>query len=54
MPVRSAATAACRARNWQRHWTHGITATGIDVIELGLVTTPMTYFAAHHLDATPP
>ena len=28
----------------------GIRATGIDVIELGRVTTPMTYFAAHHLE----
>jgi phosphomannomutase/phosphoglucomutase len=27
----------------------GIRATGVDVVELGMVTTPMTYFAAHHL-----
>lgn len=27
----------------------GIQASGVDVIDLGLVTTPMTYFAAHHL-----
>jgi phosphomannomutase/phosphoglucomutase len=27
----------------------GLLATGLDVIELGRVTTPMTYFAAHHL-----
>jgi phosphomannomutase/phosphoglucomutase len=28
---------------------HGIQATGIDVIDLGMVATPMTYFAAHQL-----
>jgi phosphomannomutase/phosphoglucomutase len=28
---------------------HGITETGIDVIEIGRVPTPMTYFAAHEL-----
>lgn len=27
----------------------GIRAAGVDVIDLGLVTTPMCYFAAHHL-----
>ena len=27
----------------------GIRAAGVDVIDLGLVATPMTYFAAHHL-----
>jgi phosphomannomutase/phosphoglucomutase len=27
----------------------GIQAAGIDVIDVGLVATPMTYFAAHHL-----
>ena len=27
----------------------GILASGADVIDIGLVTTPMTYFAAHHL-----
>ena len=27
----------------------GIRATGVDVIDLGLVATPMCYFAAHHL-----
>ncbi len=27
----------------------GIRAAGIDVVDLGLVTTPMCYFAAHHL-----
>ncbi|NTV94044.1 MAG: phosphomannomutase/phosphoglucomutase [Thiobacillus sp.] len=27
----------------------GIQAAGIDVVDLGLVATPMTYFAAHHL-----
>ena len=28
---------------------HGITQTGIDVIDIGRVPTPMTYFAAHEL-----
>ncbi|MCF8197268.1 MAG: phosphomannomutase/phosphoglucomutase [Sulfuritalea sp.] len=28
---------------------HGITASGIDVIDIGRVPTPMTYFAAHEL-----
>jgi phosphomannomutase / phosphoglucomutase len=28
----------------------GLLATGLDVIDLGRVTTPMTYFAAHHLE----
>jgi len=27
----------------------GIRAAGADVIDIGMVTTPMTYFAAHHL-----
>jgi phosphomannomutase/phosphoglucomutase len=27
----------------------GIQSAGVDVIDLGLVATPMTYFAAHHL-----
>ncbi|MFT3736052.1 MAG: phosphomannomutase/phosphoglucomutase [Rhodocyclaceae bacterium] len=29
----------------------GITSTGIDVIDIGCVATPITYFAAYHLDA---
>ncbi len=28
----------------------GITSTGIDVVDIGRVPTPMAYFAAHHLD----
>jgi phosphomannomutase/phosphoglucomutase len=28
---------------------HGILATGVDAIDIGRVTTPMTYFAAFHL-----
>jgi len=28
----------------------GIRATGTSVIDIGMVTTPMTYFAAHHID----
>lgn len=28
---------------------NGIRAAGVDVVDLGLVATPMTYFAAHHL-----
>jgi phosphomannomutase/phosphoglucomutase len=27
----------------------GITSTGADAVDIGAVTTPMTYFAAHHL-----
>ncbi len=30
--------------------SHGIRKTGIHVINLGMVATPMVYFAAHHLD----
>jgi phosphomannomutase/phosphoglucomutase len=29
--------------------THGITQTGVDVIDIGRVPTPVTYFAAHQL-----
>jgi phosphomannomutase/phosphoglucomutase len=29
---------------------YGILSTGADVVDIGMVTTPMTYFAAHHLD----
>jgi len=29
--------------------SEGIRAAGIDVIDVGMVATPMTYFAAHHL-----
>ena len=29
--------------------THGITETGVDVIDIGRVPTPVTYFAAHEL-----
>lgn len=28
----------------------GLLQTGIDVIDIGMVTTPMAYFAAHHLE----
>jgi len=28
----------------------GIRAAGVDVIDVGMVATPMTYFAAHHLE----
>jgi phosphomannomutase/phosphoglucomutase len=28
----------------------GITSTGIDVVDIGCVPTPVTYFAAHHLE----
>ncbi len=34
-----------------RALAHGITQTGIDVIDIGRVPTPMTYFAAHELGA---
>ena len=30
--------------------SRGIRAAGVDVIDVGLVATPMVYFAAHHLD----
>lgn len=29
--------------------SEGICAAGVDVVDLGMVTTPMTYFAAYHL-----
>jgi phosphomannomutase/phosphoglucomutase len=29
--------------------TRGIQSTGVDVVDLGMVATPMTYFAAYHL-----
>ncbi|MBP7081278.1 MAG: phosphomannomutase/phosphoglucomutase [Rhodocyclaceae bacterium] len=29
--------------------THGITSSGVDVIDIGRVPTPLTYFAAHQL-----
>ena len=29
--------------------SQGIRAAGVNVIDIGMVTTPMTYFAAHHL-----
>ena len=28
----------------------GITSTGIDVIDIGMVPTPVLYFATHHLN----
>ncbi len=28
----------------------GIRAAGVDVVDIGMVTTPMSYFATHHLD----
>ncbi|HLE43096.1 MAG TPA: phosphomannomutase, partial [Methylomirabilota bacterium] len=28
----------------------GLTSTGVDVLDLGVVPTPLTYFAAHTLD----
>ena len=28
---------------------HGVAASGVDVHDIGMVTTPMAYFAAHHL-----
>src|SRR6187551_1552746 len=30
--------------------SEGILASGVDVIDIGMVATPMTYFAAEHLD----
>ena len=46
---RSAATAACPARSSPRRSRDGIRSAGANVIDLGMVATPMTYFAAHHL-----
>jgi len=31
--------------------SEGIMRAGVDVIDIGCVATPLTYFAAHHLDA---
>src|SRR4029079_10355428 len=31
--------------------SEGLTSTGIDVIEIGMVSTPMLYFAVWHLEA---
>ena len=30
--------------------SEGIRSTGCDVIDIGMVPTPVTYFATHHLD----
>ena len=32
---------------------HGITSTGIDVIDVGMVPTPVLYFATHQLKPAP-
>ena len=29
---------------------HGLTTSGVDVVDLGVVPTPVTYFAAHHFE----
>ena len=43
---RRAATAACRARRWWRRWRAGLASTGLDVVDIGAVTTPMLYYVA--------
>jgi phosphomannomutase/phosphoglucomutase len=42
----------CRTSSdeFRRVVADGLVATGIDVVELGMVTTPLTYFALFHLD----
>jgi len=30
--------------------THGINSTGVDVVDIGMVTTPMVYFSLFNLD----
>ncbi len=41
--------AACRAPRWAEALIKGLVATGVEVIDVGAVTTPMLYFAAHTL-----
>ena len=45
----SAATAGCPGPSSSARWRDGIRAAGADVIDIGMVATPMTYFAAQHL-----
>ena len=45
----SAATAACPDPSWSRRSRDGIRSAGVDVIDVGMVATPMPYFAAQHL-----
>ncbi len=44
----SGATGACRGRGWRAPLARGLNAAGIDVIDIGVVATPMVYFATHH------
>src|SRR5512134_490686 len=41
----------CRlsGERFARQVTAGLTSTGVDVVDLGVVPTPLTYFAAHTL-----
>ena len=43
---RSAATGACRARRWSAALIRGLASTGLDVVDIGAVTTPMLYYVA--------
>ena len=42
----SAATAACPARSCRQRWPTACARAGANVIDIGMVATPMTYFAA--------
>ena len=42
--------AACPGPNWPPRWHVASRQAGIDVIDLGMVATPMTYFAAYELN----
>ncbi len=46
----SDATAACPARNLSAALIEGLRGTGIDVIDIGAVPTPVVYFATYHLN----
>ena len=43
---RWAATGACRARGWPAALIRGLVSTGLDVVDIGPVTTPMLYYVA--------
>ena len=36
----------CRARSWSAALVRGLASTGLDVVDLGVVTTPMLYYVA--------
>ena len=43
---RSDATGASRAPNWSAGLIRGLVSTGLDVVDIGAVTTPMLYYVA--------